>query len=68
MRSDEAVMAASRAPPAKHTVTQVPQPTTSTFCASVTSVLISARGFCSAMIMFDLQSRRNMIANLPIRS
>ena len=33
MRSDAAVMAASRAPPAKQTVTQVPQPTTSTFSA-----------------------------------
>ena len=30
MRSEDAVMAASRDPPAKHTVTQVPQPTTST--------------------------------------
>jgi hypothetical protein len=41
----------SRAPPAKQTVTQVPHPTTSTFSASPTNVLISSSDFCSATII-----------------
>ena len=51
MRSDEDRIWASFSPPAKQTVTHVPQPTTSTLLASPISVLSSARGFCSAVIM-----------------
>jgi hypothetical protein len=56
MRSDEAVMAASRAPPAKHTVTQVPQPPPALSRVG-DQRLDFCQGFCSATIMFGLQSR-----------
>src|SRR3990172_4572621 len=51
MRRDEDNMAASREPPAKHTVTHVPQPITSTFLAFPTRDLISSKVFCSATII-----------------
>jgi hypothetical protein len=46
-------------PPAKHTVTQVPQPMINTLRASAISVLISLNGFCPAMIIrFSLRRMR----------
>jgi hypothetical protein len=56
--NDEDMMAASREPPAKQTVTQVPQPTTSTLFALPINDFISSNDFCSATIISTLLNNK----------
>src|SRR5512135_327346 len=53
MRRLDERMPTSFSPPAKQTVTQVPQPTRSTLFAFSSLALISSNGFCSATIMLS---------------
>ena len=61
-RRVEARIAASFSPPAMQTVTQVPQPSTSSLAYPCTMAAISAKGFWTAVIILCLQRRKRVPA------
>ena len=74
MRSSAARSSTSFSPPAMHTATHVPQPTTSTFWKPSSMASIWSRGFLSATIMLlllgqtGMSGQTRMSAPPPVRS